>query len=31
VIVMVFAWLAVKFFDEPVRNRLKPLTRKGKV
>lgn len=31
VIVMVFAWLAVKFFDEPVRNWLKPLTRKGKV
>jgi peptidoglycan/LPS O-acetylase OafA/YrhL len=28
VIVMVFAWLAVKFFDEPVRNWLKPLTRK---
>jgi len=30
VIVMVFAWLAVKFFDEPVRNWLKPLTRKAK-
>ena len=31
VIVVTFAWLAVKFFDEPVRNGLKPLTRKGKV
>ena len=28
VIVMVFAWLALKLYDEPVRNWLKPLTRK---
>ena len=30
VIVVTFAWLAVKFFDEPVRNWLKPLTRRVK-
>jgi len=28
VIVMVFAWLAVKFFDEPVRKWLRPLTKR---
>jgi len=30
VLVVTFAWLAVKFFDEPVRNWLKPLIRRVK-